>query len=135
MAELKIENPRRFSIDDDFMKSSCDDLVYGFMRSISTTRPATKEEQEEKPGVKHTEYLMQKKFQEEKKVIQTICGCTPKTIANRVAKLIECGLIEEGELVVGEHTYPCYYFPYDYNGIYKVISQEMVSYLVSTRNS
>ena len=135
-----IKNPRRFSLDDDFMKSKCDDLVYGFMRSISTSRDATAEELKAHPKIKRIEYLTLKKFQEEKKVIQVICGCSPKTITNRVKKLIEEGLVKEKIHIVKdnngeEHKYPCYIFPYDYDGIYKVISQEMVSYLVATRNS
>lgn len=138
MSEIK--NPRRFSLDDDFMKSSCDDLVYGFMRSISTARDATREELKAHPKATKVEYLTFKKFQEEKKVIQQICGCTPKTITNRVNKLIDCGLVDIGVQTVidaqgNEYNYDCYLFPYDYDGIYKVISQEMVSYLVATRNS
>ena len=35
----KVKNPRRFSLEDDFMKYDTDDLVYGFMRSISTAKP------------------------------------------------------------------------------------------------
>ena len=135
-----IKNPRRFSLEDDFMKSRCDDLVYGFMRSISTSREATKAELKEHPKVKRIEYLTFEKFQQEKKVIQQICGCSPKTITNRVDKLIDCGLVEVSAHKVidqngEEHNYECYVFPFDYDGIYKVISQEMVGYLVATRNS
>lgn len=119
----KVKNPRRFSLEDDFMKYDTDDLVYGFMRSISTAKP-------EGQG-KCEEYLTVKRFQEEKKVIAGICGTTAKTITNRVNKLIERGLVESGTV----DGALCYYFPYDYNGIYKIISQEMVGYLVSTRNS
>lgn len=133
-------NPRRFSLDDDFMKSSCDDLVYGFMRGISTSRELTYNEKKTMPEVERMEYLTFKKFQEEKKVIQQICGCTPKTINNRINKLIEEGLIEVSVHKVADNNgniteFPCYLFPYNYDGIYKIISQEMVSYLVATRNS
>ena len=127
----QMKNPRRFSLNDDFMKYDTDDLVYGFMRSISTAKP-------EGEG-KYKEYLTIKKFQEEKKTIAGICGTTAKTITNRLNKLIERGLVEEGHVMVkkksGMEEVPCYFFPYDYDGIYKIIEQEMVGYLVSTRNS
>ena len=45
------------------MKSRCDDLVYGFMRSISTSSEATKAELKEHPEVKRIEYLTFEKFQ------------------------------------------------------------------------
>lgn len=35
---------RIFSLDDDFMNYKTDDLLYGFMRSLSTARPTEKEE-------------------------------------------------------------------------------------------
>lgn len=128
-----IKNPRRFSLDEDFMKYDTDDLVYGFMRSISTATP------ELDGSGKYKEYLTKKRFQEEKKVIAGICGTTAKTISNRLNKLIERGLVEEGTIIVDKqeksYEYECYYFPYDYYGIYKIIEQEMVAYLVNTRNS
>ena len=127
----QMKNPRRFSLNEDFMKYDTDDLVYGFMRSISTAEPDGNK--------KYKEYLTIKKFQEEKKTIAAICGTTTKTITNRLAKLIERGLVEESTISVkkktGTEEVPCYRFPFNYDGIYKIIEQEMVGYLVSTRNS
>lgn len=114
---------RRFSIDEDFMSYDTDDLLYGFMRSISTAKPLGNN--------KYEEYLAIKTFQKEKKVIQNICGTTAKTITNRLNKLIERGLVELGEV----DNIPCYFFPYDYDGTFKLIDKELVSYLVSTRNA
>ena len=116
-------NTRRFSLDEDFMTYDTDDLVYGFMRAISTAHPVGNGQYEE--------YLTLKAFQKSKKTIQGICGTSSQTIKNRVNKLIEKGLVEIDE-VDGQ---PSYLFPYDYNGTYKIIDKEMVTYLVATRNA
>jgi hypothetical protein len=118
---------RRFSLDEDFMKYDTDDLVYGFMRAISTAHPIGNGQYEE--------YLAIKTFQKERKVIQNICGTSAKTITNRLNKLIESGLVEVGEIEDKEKTIPCYFFPYDELGTYKLIDKEMVSYLVASRNA
>ena len=116
-------NTRRFSLDEDFMNYDTDDLVYGFMRSISTAHPVGNGQYEE--------YLSIKTFQKEKRILPTLCGTTAKTITNRVNKLIEKGLVELGEV----DGLPCYFFPYDYYGTFKIIDKEMVSYLVASRNA
>lgn len=121
---------RRFSLDDDFMNYKTDDLLYGFMRCLSTARP-------EGDGWK--EYLPVSSFSKEKKTIANILGCTSRTIGNRLQKLIDCGLVELGQYEVEKHgkvyQYDCYYFPYDYDGNFKILDRELVKYLVYTRNA
>lgn len=125
-------NPRRFSLENDFMNFKTNDLLYGFMRGMSTARPA-------EDGEGYQEYLPKKSFNKNKKLIAGICGCTVKTISNQIQKLIEADLLEEGIEVVEangkEYEYECYWFPYDYNGTYKIIEQDIVKYLVNTRNA
>lgn len=87
-----MSHTRRFSLDEDFMNFNTDDLLYGFMRGLSTAKPIE--------NGKWEEYLTVKKFKENKKVIQNICGTTAKTINNRLNKLIEVGLVEEGSITV-----------------------------------
>lgn len=118
---------RRFSLDEDFMKYDTDDLLYSFMRGISTAHPIGNGQYEE--------YLAIKTFQKEKKIIQNICGTSAKTITNRLNKLIESGLVEVGEIEDKEKIIPCYFFPYDELGTYKLIEKEMVNYLVASRNA
>lgn len=121
-------NTRRFSLDEDFMNYKTDDLLYGFMRSLTTTKPV---DNKDRPEVKHEEYLLVKKFQQYKKVIRGVCGVGPRAINERIKKLIEVGLVKEGE-IGGK---PCYFFPYDYFGVYKIIDGDMLQYLVYTRNA
>lgn len=136
---MEQQKTRRFSLDEDFMNYGTNDLLYGFMRCLSTARPATKEELEERPNCSQTEYLLQSTFIKDKKTIAGICGCSTQTINNRLKRLIDCGLVEEGVHEVERngklYQYKCYYFPFDYNGNYKTLNKEMVQYLVFTRNA
>ena len=123
---------RRFSLEDDFMNFKTNDLLYGFMRGLSTARPVEGQKEWQ-------EYLPKKNFKKNKKLIAGICGCTTRTIDNQIEKLFEAGLLDEGIEVVEvngkEYDYECFWFPYDTNGKYKLIDQDLVKYLVNTRNS
>lgn len=124
---------RRFSLEDDFMNFKTNDLLFGFMRGLSTARPVE--------NGKWREYLPIKEFKKNKKLIAGICGCTTRTIGNQIDKLFEAGLLDEGIEIVEsngkQYEYPCYWFPYNENNgsKYKILEQDMVKYLVNTRNS
>lgn len=127
-------NPRRFSLEEDFMNFKTNDLLYGFMRGLSTARPIVENGKKE-----YREYLTLKSFKQNKKLIAGICGCTTKTIENQLNKLFEAGLLDQGVEVIEqngkEYEYEVFWFPYDYDGNYKIIDQEIVQYLVNTRNA
>lgn len=121
---------RRFSLEEDFMNFKTNDLLYGFMRSLSTARPVEDN--------KWQEYLPKKEFLKNKKMIANICGVSTRTIERNIERLFESGLLDEGVEVVEqngkEYEYSCYWFPYDTNGKYKLLEKDMVRYLVDTRN-
>lgn len=135
------QQKRRFSIDEDFMKARIDAHLYGFMRCLSTARPATREELNEKPKCEQTEYLLASTLNKSKKIIMDVCGIgTTKTFRRHILDLIEAGLIEEGKIKVKnekgkEYEYDCYFFPFDYDGNYKLIDKEFLRYLVDTGNA
>ena len=131
---------RRFSLENDFMQYSTDDLLYGFMRSLSTARPIYKD------GKLETwqEYLSKKEFAKSKKVIAGICGCSTRTIDRHINNLFAAGLLDEGIEIVEaadkdgntkNYEYACYWFPYDESGKYKLVEKDMIRYLVDTRNA
>lgn len=131
---------RLFSLEDDFMNFNTDDLLYGFMRSLSTAEPLY--EKGEKTG-KYEEYLTKKEYLKNKKAIAAVCGCSVRTIERHLEKLFEAGLVEEGiKEVVSLHKdgtetyydYPCFWFPHNEKGTYKIIEKDMLSYLIATRN-
>lgn len=126
-----MEYKRRFSLEKDFMNFKTNDLLYGFMRGLSTASP--------EGNGKWREYLPIKTFKQNKKLIAGICDCSTRTIERHIDALFEAGLLDEGVEIVESkgkrYEYPCYWFPYKENGKHKLIDQELVKYLVNTRNS
>lgn len=110
---------RRFSLDDDFMNYSIDDLLYGAMQYLATFHP-----------VKKQLYLTKQNLMKNKKDIYAICNLDSRKLKAHIQKLMDKGLIKEE--MIGE--YPSYTFPYDYDGGYQLIDYEMLWYLVSTRS-
>lgn len=123
----KIENhTRRFSLGSDFMNFKTNDLLYGFMRALSTACPDEVS--------KFREYLPIKTFTKNKKMIAQVLGCSTRTIDRHLEQLAKAGLIDEGVEVKGEYEYPCFWFPYDESKAYKLLDSDLVLYLVNTRN-
>lgn len=126
---------RRISLEEDFMNWNTNDLLYGFMRCLSTARPIF----ENGKLVKWQEYLPKKNFKKNKKLIASICNITTRTIDNQINKLFEAGLLDEGfeivELNGKEYEYECYWFPYNEEENYKLVDKEVLNYLVNTRNA
>lgn len=123
---------RRISMDSDFMNYQTDDIVYIYMRCLSTVR------------VKHnntwTEYLSKKKFIAQKSFLSKLLNCTTKTIDNKLKKLIALGLIEEKiesfwDVDGNETKHTIYIFPYDEDGSFKWVNKKLLEYLVYTRNT
>lgn len=136
----KMTNPRRFSLEEDFMNYQTDDLLYGFMRCLSTAHPVT----EKGAKTPYEEYLTKKEFLTNKKVIANILECSTKTIDRHLEKLISANLVVEDTLEIEKadksgkittYNYEIYTFPYDYDSRYEIIPQKMVRYLIDTRNS
>lgn len=123
MEEKKYQ--RRFSLENDFMNYSTDDLLYGVLYYLSTFHPKEK-----------TLYLTKKNLTKNKKIICDICDITVQTMNRHINKLIENNLLKEENIVIGEDKteYLCYTFPYNYKGKYQLIENEMLWYIVSTRN-
>lgn len=124
------QNKRRFSLEDDFMKARIDAQLYGFMRCLSTAMPTNKTT--ENGNQEWKEYLLIETINNNRKLIMSVCGIgTPKTLNTHIGKLIEAGLIEEGTIESNGFTYKCYYFPYDYDGIYKLINKDLLFAIVN----
>lgn len=114
---------RRFSLDDDFMNYSIDDLLYGAMQYLATFHPA-----------KEKIYLTKQNLMKNKKVLYTMCNLDSRKLKAHIQKLIDKELIKEEEIECGGNSISAYTFPYDYDGGYQLINYEMLWYLVSTRS-
>lgn len=123
---------RRISFDNDFMNYQGDDIIYIYMRCLSTVRVM--------PDDTWTEYLAKKKFKSQKGFLTKLLGCSGRTIDNRLNKLIELGLVKEKIesfwSVDGQETqHSIYVFPYDEDGSFKWVNKKLLEYLVYTRNT
>ena len=134
MSEKQIT--RRFSLEEDFMNFNSDDLLYGFLRTLSTAEPLYKDG---KLTGKYEEYLTKKEYMKNKKLIAQVCGYSTRTLERHLNSLFEAGLLDEGVKVVDtdnkSYDYECFWFPYDENGRYKVLERDMLRYLIDTRNA
>lgn len=110
---------RRFSLDEDFMNYSIDDLLYGAMQYLATFHP-----------VKKQLYLTKQNLMKNKKDIYTLCNLDSRKLKAHIQKLMDKGLVKEEEI----DGIAAYTFPYDYDGGYQLIDYEMLWYLVSTRS-
>lgn len=123
------DKKRRFSMERDFMTYKTNDLLYAFMRTLSTAMPTDKSGQ-------YKEYLLVSDFSKQKKLIANICNKTTRTIDNNVKKLIECGLIAmELKQITNNRSEYAYTFHFDYDGNYKLLSVDLLNYLINTRNA
>lgn len=124
------EHKRRLSLEEDFMNYSTDDLLYGAMYHLATYDPDTKEL-----------YLSKQNYEKHRKDFYLICDVTAKTLKRHLDKLIERGLIQdkyenghEIKKLVNGQMVPAFIFPYNKAGKYRLVNNDMLWYLASTRN-
>ena len=115
---------RRFSLEDDFMNYKTDDLLFAFMRTLSTATPIDKSQ------TKFEEYLPVKSFKKQKSTIAKVLNVSTRTLNRHIEDMIAAGLIKEAHRGGGD----CYLFPYDEKGKYKLVEKDMLEYLIDTRS-
>lgn len=116
---------RRLSLEDDFMNYSSDDLLFGALQYLATYHPELE-----------MLYLTKKNITKSKKELYNLCGLNAQSLKRHLTKLEEKGLIKSKIIYIGANKteYDCYVFPYDRDGKYQIINNEMLWYIVSTRN-
>jgi len=107
------------------MSYDTNDLLYGAMQYLATYHPEL-----------HLLYLTKKNYTKSKKELMSLCDLDSRGIKRHLDKLIEKGLVKEKTIYVGENKteYECYTFPYNFNDRYQIVNNEMLWYVVSTRN-
>lgn len=115
---------RKFSLEDDFMNLTIDDMVYGYIQHMATFAPELKKL-----------YVLVDTVSMEKKDIARIIGRTPRTVTNRISKLLENGLLVEEQITLNGVNRLCYVIPQETKGKYQIIYDEMLYYLISTRTT
>lgn len=126
------ELTRRISLEDDFMRhDQGNDIAYGFLLYLATYD--TKTEQL---------YLTKHKLEKEYNTLRILLSSTSakETITKKgadkiILKLIESNLLKLGKIDTnGYKDVPCYFFPSDYSSKYRIINNEMLYYIICTRN-
>lgn len=105
------------------MNYNTDDLLFGAMYHLATYHPNY-----------FKLYLSKKKLSSNREAIYKFCDLDAKKLKRHLDKLIEKKLIKEEELDINGVKIPVYTFPYDKEGKYRLIDNDMLWYLVSTRN-
>ena len=80
----KMELTRRFPLTEDFMNYRVDDLLYGYLQYKATYNP-----------IKDRLYITSDNLRKSKKNIETLCGCSRRTIDRQINSLIQAGMVEE----------------------------------------
>ena len=93
----KMEYTRRFPLTEDFMSYKVDDLLYGSLQYKATYNPN-----------KDRLYISLDNLRKSKSNIETLCGCSRRTIDRQIKSLIQAGMVEE---VVEDNKY-IYSLPY-----------------------
>lgn len=115
---------RKFSLEDDFMNLTIDDMVYGYIQHMATFAPELKKL-----------YVLVDTVSMEKKDIARMIGRTPRTVTNRIKKLLQNGLLVEEQITLNGANRLCYVIPQETKGKYQIIYDEMLYYLISTRTT
>lgn len=124
------EYKRRISLEKDFMNYSIDDRLFGVLYYLATF---------------HIEqdiyYLTKKKFQQKKAEIKMVCTAEGDAISTQqlnrlIKKLKDNNLIVEQQIKTNNKMVDAYVFPKppETSLRYQLIDNEMLWYVVSTRN-
>lgn len=107
------------------MHYSVDDILFASMIHFATYEPDM-----------DLLYISKKNYGKYRSQIAKFCGVTTRTLLNHLKSLIAKGFVIDTE-VLGENggSIPCYTFPYDYETKYQIVNNEMIWYLVQTRNN
>ena len=106
------------------MNLTIDDMVYGYIQHMATFAPELKKL-----------YVLVDTVSTEKKDIARMIGRTPRTVTNRIKKLLDNGLLVEEQITLNGVNKLCYVIPQETKGKYQIIYDEMLYYLICTRTT
>lgn len=115
MPEMK----RRFSLEQDFMNYSTDDLIYGYLQCKSTFDTSNQQR-----------YIAAVTVAQLKKNMAAMIGKTARTVTNRLSKLVEKGLLKE-DTKDGSNIY----ILTENSERYQLINYDILFYLLINRSA
>lgn len=120
-----MEQTRRISLEEDFMNHATNDLLFAYMLASATYHPIEKRL-----------YLTKFKYVSEQmsQTIAKLCGKSKKTIDRHLTALMEKGLVAVDTVSCGTKDVVSYIFPYDKDMNYQIVNNDMLKYVIHTRN-
>lgn len=120
-----MEQTRRISLEEDFMHHATNDLLFAYMLASATYHPIEKRL-----------YLTKFKYVSEQmsQTIAKLCGKSKKTIDRHLSALMEKGLVAVDTVSCGAKEVVSYIFPYDKDMNYQIVNNDMLKYVIHTRN-
>ena len=124
-----MEQTRRISLEEDFMNHATNDLLFAYMLASATYHPIEKRL-----------YLTKFKYVSEQmaQTIAKLCGKSKKTIDRHLSALMEKGLVAVDTVSCGtgdnKKDVVSYVFPYDKDMNYQIVNNDMLKYVIHTRN-
>ncbi len=114
---------RKFSLEDDFMNFTVDDLIFGYIQHSATFAPEL-----------NKLYITKAKITKAKADMALMIDKTKRTVDNKIKKLVERGLLIETTIPdkKGDPIF-VYEIPQETIGRYEILQDDMVWYIVSTR--
>lgn len=120
---LKENNKKRkFSLEEDFMNLTVDDLILGYIHHLATYIPEKK-----------ILYVTEKQMSSERKAMAAIIDRTPQTVRTKIKKLVEMGLITQEQLELNGQKELVYIIPQNTIGKYEIIYEDIMWYIICTR--
>lgn len=110
---------RRFSLEQDFMNYSTDDLIYGYLQCKSTFDANNQQR-----------YIAAVTVAQLKKNMAAMIGKTARTVTNRLSKLVEKGLLREA-VKDGQNVY----ILTESSERYQLINYDILFYLLINRSA
>lgn len=105
------------------MNYSTDDLLFGAMYHLATYDKNSNQL-----------YLSKKKYNLNRKNFYELCDLNAAKLKRHLDKLSDKGLIQEEKILEHGEMIEAYIFPYNKKGKYRLVNNEMLWYLVSTRS-
>lgn len=114
---------RSLSLEQDFMYFDVDDLLYGALIHLATYNPE-----------QNKLYLTIQNYEKNRKMLYRLLDCDARNLKDRLKRLMSKGLVKEENVLSNKTTYSAYIFSNEHKGKYQIVDNDMLWYIVSTRN-
>ena len=121
---FEVKKNRKFSLEDAFMNLETNALLLGYIQHLATFMPE-----------KEILYIpVEEVIKERKKIMFIIGKRSVNTVNYQIAKLVDKGLIKKEILIINNKQVECYIMPQITKGSYELINNDLLWYIVQTRN-